>query len=389
MRALLWLLASAALAVGVAIVGRYNEGYALLVVPPYRIEVSLNFLVAALIILFALGYLGVRTLAGVVRMPGAVRDVRERWRRRRAAEAFRQSLKFLLEGRFGHALKRATRAYDLGESPGLSALLAAQSAHAMDDEARASEWMQRAAQHDVQTGAARLMTELRANVEARRYDAAARALEALSEKGDRHIAALRLAVRVHQALGRWEDLLKVTRQLEKHGALSSDQAAPLKLRAHQESLRARSGDAEAIAAYFKGIPNHEKRDGRLAVAAAEELLAAGDCEDAGKLIEQRLKEEWDPKLVELYGECVGGVALARVTRAEEWLKAHPEDAVLLLTLGRLCAHLKLWGKAQSYLEASLSISPTRKAHLELAALLDALDRRDEAGEHYRAGARLA
>jgi HemY protein len=50
----------------------------------------------------------------------------------------------------------------------------------------------------------------------------------------------------------------------------------------------------------------------------------------------------------------------------------------------LCAHQQLWGKAQSYLEASLAVAPGRSAHLELAQLLDQLGRPDEANRHYRA-----
>jgi hypothetical protein len=49
LRALFWLLVLAALAVGLALAARYNDGYVLLVLPPWRAEVSLNlFLLAAL-----------------------------------------------------------------------------------------------------------------------------------------------------------------------------------------------------------------------------------------------------------------------------------------------------------------------------------------------------
>ena len=48
MKSLFWLLALFALAVGVALGGRYNDGYVLLVMPPYRTEISLNLFVVAL-----------------------------------------------------------------------------------------------------------------------------------------------------------------------------------------------------------------------------------------------------------------------------------------------------------------------------------------------------
>ena len=73
-----------------------------------------------------------------------------------------------------------------------------------------------------------------------------------------------------------------------------------------------------------------------------------------------------------------------IARAEEWLRGHPDDAGLLLALGRMCIRQRLWGKAQSYLEASLSVAETQAAHLELARLCDQLERPDEANRHYRA-----
>jgi HemY protein len=44
----------------------------------------------------------------------------------------------------------------------------------------------------------------------------------------------------------------------------------------------------------------------------------------------------------------------------------------------------LWGKAQSYLEASLSARPCRAAHVALAKLFDRMGRTDEANRHLRA-----
>ena len=47
---------------------------------------------------------------------------------------------------------------------------------------------------------------------------------------------------------------------------------------------------------------------------------------------------------------------------------------------------QLWGKAQSYLEASLSEEPSRSAHVALAQLFDRTDKPEEANRHYRASA---
>lgn len=70
------------------------------------------------------------------------------------------------------------------------------------------------------------------------------------------------------------------------------------------------------------------------------------------------------------------------------MRRHPEDARLLEALGRMCLRQRLWGKAQSYLEAALAVDPSQQGHLELARLFDQLQRADEANKHYRASALL-
>ena len=84
-----------------------------------------------------------------------------------------------------------------------------------------------------------------------------------------------------------------------------------------------------------------------------------------------------------------GDVVARIAHAEKWLADHPRDGALLLALGRLCRQKQLWGKAQSYLEASLAVEPTPEAHLELASLLETeLEKSGVAERHYRSAAML-
>ena len=47
---------------------------------------------------------------------------------------------------------------------------------------------------------------------------------------------------------------------------------------------------------------------------------------------------------------------------------------------------ELWGKAQGYLEASLSEEPGRSAHVALAQLFDRIGKPEDANRHYRASA---
>jgi HemY protein len=233
------------------------------------------------------------------------------------------------------------------------------------------------------------MTEAELAVEGRRFEEAAQTLESLRLAGHRHIAMLRLSLRVASALARWDEVLRLARQLRKHKALSDDQAQPLVRRAHLERLRGFDGDAEALAAYWRSIPDDELNDRRMVERAVPYLAAAGQGAVARKSLERLLDAEWDSALARLYAYCGEDDAVGCLARGEGWLREHPKDAGLLHALGRLCLSAQLWGKAQSYLEASLNLSPTVETHLALAGLFERLDRAPEAQAHYRAAAQRA
>ncbi|HNB02594.1 MAG TPA: heme biosynthesis protein HemY, partial [Nitrosomonas sp.] len=53
-----------------------------------------------------------------------------------------------------------------------------------------------------------------------------------------------------------------------------------------------------------------------------------------------------------------------------------------------CTYCELWGKAQNYLEASLSVQPGQKAHFALAQLNEKLGKHELAMDHYNKGLQL-
>jgi HemY protein len=55
----------------------------------------------------------------------------------------------------------------------------------------------------------------------------------------------------------------------------------------------------------------------------------------------------------------------------------------------LCGEAELWGKAQSYLEASIAVEPSHTAHLAAAHLQEKLGNADATRGHYREALDLA
>lgn len=386
MRALIWIIGIFALAAGVAMLASVNSGYVLVVVPPWRVQLSLNLLIVGLILAFLCAYVVLRVIRRTMALPGRVGQYRERRRKEKAGRALRDALRALFEGRFAQSVKFAGAAFADTDNSTMAALVAARAAHAMRDDTRYRIWLGKATEKEEESRVARLMTEAELAVEGRRFEEAAERLESLRLAGHRHIAVLRLSLRVASALAQWDEVLRIARQLNKHKALSGEQTRSVLRRAHLERLRELAHDADGLAAYWKGIPADELNDRRMVERGVPYLAATGQGALARKTLERLLESEWDSGLARLYGHSCNGDEVDCLARGEKWLRLHPKDAGLLYALGRLCLNAQLWGKAQSYLEASLNLSPSVETHLALAGLLERLERADEAQAHYRAAA---
>jgi len=387
MKTLIWIVAITTLAVAVTLAARLHDGYVLLVLPPYRVEFSLNLLIVLAITGFAAGYVLVRLISAALDLPRAVREYRETRRKERARGALTQALREYFSGRFGSAERAAVKALDLGEHPGLAAIVAARAAHELRAPERRDAFLSRAAEAAApDDDVARLVTETELLLDERRHE---EALSRLKQLPRRHTAALRLELRAQQQARNWEQVLTLVQTLRKRGVLDETQAEQLQRTAQVENLKRKALDTAALEAAWAKVPSAERKDRRIAAAAALCFVALGGCDKAHRIIEDALGAEWDSDLAGLYAECEGGDVVKRIERAEAWLRRQPNDAILLLTLGRLCAAQELWGKAQSYLDASIAIEPTHTAHLAAARLQEQLGNAEAAGRHYRKSLALA
>lgn len=380
MRWLLWMIALAAVAVGLILAARVNEGYVLLVSPQYRIELSLNLAVVIAVAVIVAGYLMVRAVALTMGMPTRVRDFQRRRTEKKAKTAFTDALRNYLEGRFGKAERAAASALSLTDSPGLVALLGAWSAHGKRDYALRDEYLNKVAEAGDSETVARLMAQAEMFLDERRYHDAMNVIRQLPEK---HSEALKLELRAQELAHDWEAVLKLLPQLEKRKVFDRSLVEQIRRHAYIENVKSKAIDLEILRAYWSRMPTEHKRDPRVAATAAQCFLSFSSCDDVHKVVEEALAAQWDSDLVSYYGECLGSNVNKQLERAEVWLAERAQDPVLLLVLGKLCAHEELWGKAQSYLEASLSIESRHSTHLELARLFEHTGRSEDATAQYR------
>jgi len=388
MRGLLWLLVVSALAVALSLAMRGNSGYALFVLHPWRAEISLNLLTVLLIVVFAAGYFLVRMVWHTLRLPSHVRAFRERRRDEKGRVAVFKAIQATFEGHFVRAEKLASGATDLGAAPGLASLLAARAAQRLREFGRRDRWLERAKAGDGEWRLARLMTTAELLLEERRFEEARAVLRELHASGPRHVATLLLLLRTEQGMGNWDEVIRIAKLLEKRDAMPPEALDSLRVNARIAMLSRKTLDRESLTQQWEDTPRSDRVRPEIAAAAARAFMQLGDCRAAHRIIEEALERDWDGALALLYGECTGDDALERLERAERWLSERPSEAELLLTLGRLCVQRKLWGKAQSYLEASLATQPGQAAHVALARLFERIGRPEEANRHFRASADL-
>jgi HemY protein len=385
MRALLWVVGLFALAVALPVAARYNPGFVLIVSPAHRVELSLNFAIVLLAIAFAICYFVVRALGVTLAMPALAAGFRRQRERVRARRDFDEALTAYFEGRFGRAERAARDAIGQHESAPLGLAVAARAAHELRAYQRRDEYLSEMERLAPAEGYLRLMTQAELLLDERRYHDA---LQALAKLKDKHTAALRLELKAHQLARNWDQVLQLLSQLEKRQVFEPALLAQLRRYALTENLKRKALDARSLRSFWDKLTPDDRRDSRIAAAAAQCFIGLGGCAEAHAIIEDSLDANWDPALLPLYVECLPRDARRYLERAESWLLQHPGEPGLLLALGELCMHQSLWGKAQSYLEASLAIDPSHTAYVQLGRLLERIGKPEEASQVYRQGLEL-
>jgi HemY protein len=383
MKVLFWLLALFAAAVALTLTAN-NPGYVLIVYPPYRIEFSLTLFILGLLALLAVTYLAMRLTFAVLRLPSLVRNFREQRTLSKGRAAMMEALTAFFEGRYAAAERAAVRAMESGEKSGINPIIAARSAHELREFDKRDSYLASTEGKSVGEATMRLIAQTEFMLDQKQPQMALKSLKELSAAGNhKHVGALQLELKAQQQARNWDGVLAVVTQLEKRSAIAEVVAEQTRQQAWLEKLRTQVQDLNALQALWKSIPDEFKQRSKIAALAASSFIKLRDCKSAQKLLTDSLNKQWDSELVTLFGDCQGPNNVGQIEQAEKWLNIHGDDAGLLLALGKLCLHHGLWGKAQSYLDASISLAPSRAAYTALAQLAEKLQKPDEASRYYQ------
>lgn len=369
-----------------------HAGYVLIAYDTFRYESSLW---AALALLIAIAFV-VWLVRGLIRLlttsSGVVNPWSRRNRSRRVQVAIEQGQMDLAEGRWASAQRHLHRAAEAERQPLLYYLGAARAANEQGRYEESDNLLERALERQPQAELAIALNHAQLQLDRGDSDGAQATLQAMHDRHPHNPQVLRQLQRLYRQRGEWSELIRLMPELRKDKVLPAQELAELEKRAWGENLslaayRGEEGDAglPALEKAWQQLTSAQRQEPALILAYAEQLRRHGADVQAEEVLRNAIKRDYNSHLARLYGLVRGSDAGKQLQTAEGWLKQHPDDPGLLLTLGRLSLQSSLWGKARDYLEASLRLQRNPEACAELARLLGQLGETDRSNQLFQEG----
>ena len=389
MKALIWLVVLFAGAAAVAVLTHSYPGNVFIIIGDELRRVSLNTFILTTVVFVVVLYLLLSLLGRVVSIPGGMRRYGKRRRSAKVADALNEAGQAFFEGRFQKAQTEAEKVLknkECGDAAPLALMLAAYSAEQTNDDTAKQGYLQRLAALPESMQLSRYLLEAESALERYDYEAAQTSIDAARKLNPGLTRLLQLELRMAVDQKDAMKVLRLTEQLAKAGALSATELQQYQWVAYRQLL-AQCHDAKALKTCLKRIPEADQKGG-LSVEIAERFQQLGLYAQAAKWAKANYPLKRDVALLNVLFESSANLSDKEQQQAFEaadgWLKTYREDTDLLLALGEAAYQRQLWGKAQSYLEASLSQHPSIQAHLALAKVFKATEQKALAEQHQAA-----
>ena len=383
MRVVIWLLVLFAVAAGGALFASTNPGTVTVFWPPYRVDLSLNLVLLALIVSFVAVHFVLGTASTLSGLPEQARRWRAQQRERAIQGHVVDAIFSMAGGRFVRAsesllaadkMQRALMAAGEGEAARQADtvfaaihMLAAEAQHALQKQTERDQHLQTALQAMRQRRATDALDGLFLRATRWSLDdndaAGARAWwEQLSQGAMRRAASLRLRFRNARLAGENLEALVTVRQLIKHKAFRGATGENISQALAVELLRA-PRDAQQLEQAWARLEPQEKEAAPVALLGAQRLLDLGG---DGALSRAWLLPLWNSllktgtpltadqqvRLVQIlelgFGQpdaAPDSVWLARIENAQ---MANPRNPLLQYLAGAMCLRMSLWGKAEHF-----------------------------------------
>ena len=367
-----------------------DPGFVLVKYGDFSVETSLAFGILAVAIATLLIHFIFRVLMSIWNMPGAVKRQSKSRRYDKSRRLLNQGLIDLAEGRFDQAESNLVKLVEYSESPLVHYLAAARAAQLQGKHDERDSYLKAAHESRPEAEMAIGVTQAELQLAHQQLEQSLATLTHLRGIAPRHNHVLRLLARVYFELEDWQSLVELLPDIRKKKLLKESILKNMEGKSYRGFLAAAKGNQQALEKAWTKIPKASQTDADLILYYIKlSNRASSNSSSVEQLIIKSLDQKWDNRLVEAYGLFKAIDPNQQLRRTEKWLGDYAKNEYLLLALGRICIRARLWGKAQSYLEASIGVNAMAASCLVLAKLLgDQLQENDKASQYYKKGLQL-
>lgn len=365
-----------------------DPGYVLLNYGGWSMETSFNIFALLSVLGFIALYFTVRLILGAWHLPSRMSFWGHNRRAASARKLTNQGLIALAEANWSRAEKLLSKSAANSDTPLINYLGAAQAAQKLGFDLRRDDYLTQAYHSMPDAELAVGLTQAEVQISHGQTEQALATLQHLQSISPKHAQVLYLLKKLYEKLQGWDELYALLGELRKGHVLSDKVMTKLEYQVHHNRLH-NSRTLERLEHNWEDVPKPLRQSPQLLHEYATCLKQMDAEEKADEVVNEYLKKQFDPAVMRLYGQLHGNDANRQLATAEHWLQEHGHHPELLLTLGRIALRNQLWGKARSYLEASLGIKPMAETCCELGNLLQQLGEKEKAADYFRQGLEIA
>lgn len=378
MKQLIGLLLVVVAAVAVTLVTQGNASKVLIFFGEYRIDMSLNFAVLSILLLFLVLYITTRTWRASSQLPD---KFKEYWMNRKQNALLRantQGLIALITGDEEGAHKALTQASKTGIETDLSYLIRAMSAIQADRYDVAEEILN---QEKAMVGEhSHALVVLRGKVALSKKDfaGALSMIESMDPLAAKLPQVQRLRLLALIGLGRWRDALVQYRACLAVSALTHGEKNETLSRVYAGLCETHGQDAKGMEEVLSLAKPSELENVGVLKMMASGLMRTGLTTAARTLLESALKQQFNKELLPMYHQVAIIEPREALPNVERLLNEQPNDLRLLELAADVCEREQLWGKAISRFEAVYAKLPSAHVAGKLERLYEAANQGERA-----------
>jgi HemY protein len=389
MRLIIWSAFITICAVLLAWVFNNNHGHVTLFWQTYRIDLSMNLFLILGFVGFYCIFNCFKFISLMIELPKRAKNYREKQLELSAFHEMQLAIEHLIAGRYTKSLKSAQSAMAFAGTAQVSYMLAAQASHHLKQYQERDVWLDKI--NEEQYKSAKYILKAQMLIDQRQAIEALESLGHIQKSGARQFIVQALAMRAHQILQHWPEVLRIANSLLKKNYLP----VPLGKARIQEALAQwiksnRISSVELHKLWEEFDPEFKKNPQWLKLFA-QAFIVVGEGDYAKKMLENALNLGANEDLLRIYARCAtpedsAVTVVSLIQKIEAWLQKEPAHPALHLALGELCLQSRLWGKALVGFQR-VQDSPRVNAEMVLRAQIGMLQVY-EALEHHEKSAEL-